>query len=70
MSNYTQTNDLSQKETNFPLSKQNTDNQSYKRLKSLSVFHHQRWVECISLRHYRVPANYSLTYTFFSEKYM
>ena len=45
MSNYTQTNDLSQKETNFPLSKQNTDNQSYKRLKSLSVFHHQRWVE-------------------------
>ena len=30
--------DLSQKEADFPLSKQNNDNQSYKRLKSLAVF--------------------------------
>lgn len=30
--------DLSQKEADFPLSKQNIDNQSYKRLKSLAVF--------------------------------
>lgn len=30
--------DLSQKETDFPLSEQNVDNQSYKRLKSLAVF--------------------------------
>ncbi|WP_304237436.1 DNA-binding protein [Jiulongibacter sediminis] len=45
----TSADDLSQKETDFPLSKQNTDNQSFKRLKSLAVFNFRAFLNIAML---------------------
>lgn len=45
----TSVDDLSQKETDFPLSKQNFDNQSFKRLKSLAVFNFRAFLNIAML---------------------
>jgi hypothetical protein len=45
----TSVDDLSQKETDFPLSKQNIDNQSFKRLKSLAVFNFRAFLNIAML---------------------
>lgn len=45
----TSADDLSQKETDFPLSKQDTDNQSFKRLKSLAVFNFRAFLNIAML---------------------
>jgi len=45
----TSVDDLSQKETDFPLSKQNFDNQSFKRLKSLAVFNFRAFLNMAML---------------------
>jgi hypothetical protein len=45
----TSVDDLSQKETDFPLSKQDTDNQSFKRLKSLAVFNFRAFLNIAML---------------------
>lgn len=45
----TTVDDLSQKETDFPLSKQNIDNQSFKRLKSLAVFNFRAFLNIAML---------------------
>ena len=45
----TSVDDLSQKETDFPLSKQNYDNQSFKRLKSLAVFNFRAFLNIAML---------------------
>jgi len=45
----TSADDLSQKETDFPLSKQDADNQSFKRLKSLAVFNFRAFLNIAML---------------------
>lgn len=45
----TSADDLSQKETDFPLSKQGADNQSFKRLKSLAVFNFRAFLNIAML---------------------
>ena len=45
----TSVDDLSQKETDFPLSKQNIDNQLFKRLKSLAVFNFRAFLNIAML---------------------
>lgn len=45
----TSADDLSQKETDFPLSKQTTDSQSFKRLKSLAVFNFRAFLNIAML---------------------
>jgi len=45
----TSADDLSQKETDFPLSKQDTDNQSFKRLKNLAVFNFRAFLNIAML---------------------